>query len=226
MRRVRERPEAAVGDRRVRAAPVLEGDRVVALAPHDQRRQQLEQVEPVGRAHALAAHVDHRPQRVQERLARVVVLQRAQRPRDRLQVGAARHPRSRMRRPASESRRQQPRVDRQRQQPRDPRQRGGAQQRADLAPEPAARDQDEPLDALRELVEELHRDAAAERVPDDRRALDPDRGEQVADAGGVRAERVVASWRGRVAVADQVGCDDRVVGREPLVPPPASGSRS
>ena len=113
-----------------------------------------------------------------------------------------------------------------RQQRRHARQRGAAQQRADLAPEAAARDQHQALDALGELVEELHRHAAAERVPDDRRALDADRREQVADAGGVRAERVVAARRGRVAVADQVGRDHRVVARPGAAPRPPSGARS
>ena len=95
-----------------------------------------------------------------------------------------------------------------------------------VAAEAAAGDQREPLDALRELVEELHRHAAAERVPDDRRALDADRGEQVADARRVRAERVVAARRRGVAVADEVGRDDRVRRRERLRDAAASGSRS
>ena len=107
-------------------------------------------------------------------------------------------------------------MDRQREQRGHAGQRGRAQHRADLAAEAAAGDQHEALDALGELVEELHRDAAAERVPDDARALDADRGEQVADAGGVRAERVVAARRRRVAVADQVRGDDGVVAREAL----------
>ena len=46
-------------------------------------------------------------------------------------------------------------------------------------------------------------------------AVDPDRGQQVADAAGVRAERVVAADRGRVAVAEQVGGDHRVAVGEP-----------
>ena len=41
-------------------------------------------------------------------------------------------------------------------------------------------------------------------------AFDSDRGEKVADAGRMRAERVVAAGRGRVAVADQVGGNHRV----------------
>ena len=40
--------------------------------------------------------------------------------------------------------------------------------------------------------------------------LDPDGGQQVADAGGVGAEGVVAADRGAVAVAEQIGRDHRV----------------
>ncbi len=78
-------------------------------------------------------------------------------------------------------------------------------------PRPPLEIEHEALDSLGELVEELHGDAAAKRVPDDRRAVYADRGEQVADAGGVGTERVVAARRGGVAVADQVGGDHGVV---------------
>ena len=61
---------------------------------------------------------------------------------------------------------------------------------------------------LGELVGELHRHAAAERVPDERRALVPEREQQVADPAGVGAQRVVAAGLGRLAVAEQVGGDD------------------
>ena len=84
-----------------------------------------------------------------------------------------------------------------------------------LAAEAAAGDEHEALDALGELVGELHRDAAAERVADDRRALVPERDEQVAHAAGERAERVVAARLGRRAVAEQVGGDHRVALAEP-----------
>ena len=60
-------------------------------------------------------------------------------------------------------------------------QRHAAQQRADLVTEAAARHQRQALGPLRELPEELHRDAAAERVADDRGAIDADRREHVAD---------------------------------------------
>jgi hypothetical protein len=47
-------------------------------------------------------------------------------------------------------------------------------------------------------------------VADDRRAVDPDGREQVADRGRVCAERVVAARASRVAVPDQVGRDHLV----------------
>ena len=85
-----------------------------------------------------------------------------------------------------------------------------AEHRAHLVTEAAAGDQRQPLDPLGELVEELHRDPAAEGVADDGGAVDADRRQQVADAARVGAERVVASHRGRIAVAEQVRGDDGV----------------
>ena len=90
-------------------------------------------------------------------------------------------------------------------------QRGGAEHQMNLSPQPAARDQHQPLGERRVLVRELHRDATAERVPDDRGAPMPERDEQVAHAGGVRPERVVAPRLGRLPVSEQVGRDHRVV---------------
>ena len=55
------------------------------------------------------------------------------------------------------------------------------------------------------------RDPAAERVADDGAALEAEHSEQVADPGGVGAERVVAARLRRAAVAEQVGRDHRVV---------------
>ena len=63
---------------------------------------------------------------------------------------------------------------------------------------------------LRELVGELHGDAAAEAVADDRGALVAEHAEEVADAGGVGAEAVVAARLGALAVAEQVGRDHGV----------------
>ena len=86
-------------------------------------------------------------------------------------------------------------------------QRGAAEHRAHLLAEAATRHQRKPLDLVGELVEELHRDPAAERVADERRRLDADRGQKVADHRRVGADRVVAANRGGVTVADQVGND-------------------
>ena len=99
------------------------------------------------------------------------------------------------------------------------RQRRGAQQHVDVAAEPAAGDEHEPLGALGELVGELHRDAAAERVPDDRHAVVAERGDDVARAAGVGAERVVAARRRGLAVAEQVGRDHRVLLGSAAAPP-------
>src|SRR5450759_2105727 len=88
VRRPGERPEGAVRYRLVCEPPMLDGNRVVALTPHDHRRHRLEQVQAIRRAHPLAVHVDHGPERLQEGSPRSRVLERAQRPGDRLQVHA------------------------------------------------------------------------------------------------------------------------------------------
>ena len=80
----------------------------------------------------------------------------------------------------------------------------------DLLAEPAGRDQRHPLHVLGEEVGELHRDPAAERVAHDGAALEAEHRQQVADPGGVGAQRVVAPGLGRAAVADHVGGDHRV----------------
>src|SRR5437762_9422176 len=67
-----------------------------------------------------------------------------------------------------------------------------------------------PYTTLFRSVGELHRDAAAERVPDDGGARMAEHLEQVADAVRVRAERVVAARLGGAAVAEQVGGDHGV----------------
>jgi hypothetical protein len=83
-------------------------------------------------------------------------------------------------------------------------------------PSPPARDEDQALDHLGELVGELHRDAAAERVADERGSLVAEGDEQVAQAGRQRADRVVAAARGRGAMAGQVRRDHGVAARQRL----------
>ena len=104
--------------------------------------------------------------------------------------------------------------------------RGAAKQRAHLVAEAAARDQRQALGALGELVEELHRDPAAERVADDRGALDPRsrsagrgcwrRGRRASSRRGPRPSRRGRSGRGRSPCS----------GRRGRAPPAPSGARS
>ena len=107
-----------------------------------------------------------------------------------------------------------------------PGQAGGPQQGRDLAAEPTAAHEHEPLAVLGELVGHLHRHAAAQRVPDEGRPLVPERDHQVADAARVGAERVVAARLGRLAVAEQVGRDDgEALGEVGEHPRPRGGGR-
>ena len=67
---VREDLEAAPGHRVVRCRAVTRRDDRVLLTPDDQRRQQARELEAVVGADALAARLDDRADRVQERLSR------------------------------------------------------------------------------------------------------------------------------------------------------------
>ena len=92
------------------------------------------------------------------------------------------------------------------------RERERAEQQVHLLPETATRHEREPFAALRELVGELHHDAAPERLPDECRPIVTQRDEEVAQAARERTERVVAARLGRPAVPRQIRRDDR----EPL----------
>ena len=193
------------------AIAVRDGDDRVVLAPHDQRRQPVGEREPVAGADALPAGLDHRAQRVQEGLARAGVVELREAAREHADVAA--RPQPDLREQAAEVA-PQPDQSLRGQRGQDvvgARQRGGAQQQVDVAPEPAAGDQHEAVGALGELVGVLHRDAAAQRVPDHRDALVAEGGDDVARAAGVRAERVVAARCRGLAVAEQVGGDHGVV---------------
>ena len=82
------------------------------------------------------------------------------------------------------------------------------QHRIDPAAETAGGHEHQPLGVLRELVGELHGDAAAEAVPDHRHPVDARARQQVAHPVGVTAERVVGSRLVRCAVAEQIRRDD------------------
>ena len=168
---------------------VAHGNQRVVLAPDDERRQLRGQVEPVGGAHALAAQVDDPPHRVQERPPGLGLLERDEAAPRLLEVGARAQPEApeRVHDPADalSSRHAEPGQhhfgSRQRRRP---------EQRVDLATEAAARHQDEALAALGKLVGELHGDAAAQRVPDDRPAL---AGRALRAGRGPRSRRLRAS---------------------------------
>ena len=190
-------------------------DRVVPLSPDDQGGQLAEQIEAVDRAHVLASDVDHGAQGLDERAPGRRFLERLHGACHGLHVdaladAACPHPLA----DAIEGRADAPVGDHP-----DPGrgtgQRGATEHRAHLMAEAAARDQRKPLDSLGELVEELHRDPAAERVTDDGGAVDADGRQQVADAAGVGAEGVVAADGCGVAVAEQVGSDHGVAVGQP-----------
>ena len=68
---------------------------------------------------------------------------------------------------------------------------------------------------MRELVSELHRHPAAERVADDGSPLDVEDGKQVAHPVGVGSDRVIGARLVRLPVAQQVDGDHREPLREP-----------
>ena len=71
---------------------VLDRDDRVALAPDDQERDRLGEVEPIARVHALTHGIDDRPERVQERRARLAVRERRVTAQDLAQVGVHAQP--------------------------------------------------------------------------------------------------------------------------------------
>ena len=199
------RPETAPGGCPGAArAPARRGRRNhgIALAPDDQRRHRRGEIEAIGGAHVLPAGVDYRAGRANEGLPGV-------------------HP------PARRSRGRTPR------RPGPPTARFGAgtgqplRRRREAAPSRAAAartplpaawpiaapgaprglgrrsDEDEALAVLGKLVGELHRDSAAERMPDERgpryRAPPAGRGCRT-----LRAQRIVAARLGGFAVAEHI----------------------
>ena len=205
-----EAPKAAAGGGAVGGQAVGEGDRVVALSPHEQGGHAGEQVQAVLGGDPLAVDVDDRAEGVKEGLAGAGLLQGTQGPGEGLHVDALAGPGLAHAVAEAADAGEQAGVGGEGQQTGGAGEGGGAQQRADLAAEAAAGDQHEAVGALGELVEELHRHAPAEGVADDRGALHPEHREQVADARGVGAEGVVTA-RGRgVPVSDQVRRDHGV----------------
>src|SRR5436190_22359463 len=165
--RLVEDDQPAAGHRLVRGMRVVHRDDPVAPAPEDQRGDVLGEVEPVARADPLAGGAGDRADGPDEGGPSVAVGQ----------PGDAVHDLALLAALADADRRQGglDRAGRLADQTEDElgaRQRRRADERADLPPESSARDEHHPADLLRELVGELHDDAAAERVTDERRPLD------------------------------------------------------
>ena len=88
---------------------------------------------------------------------------------------------------------------------------GHAEQRADRPPHSPAAHQDEPLAAIGELVGELRRHTAAQRMPDHGDAVDLEDAQEVAHAVGEARHGVVGPRLLGASVAEEVRGDDRVV---------------
>ena len=185
-------------------------DHGVALAPHDQRRHLLGEVEPVGRGHVLPAG-STMPRRVRMKACRA-----SSRSARRTRAASPRCRRPRACRAGSGSRRRRRSLRhalrRERAAGRVP---SRAAPRRAAAGTPRGRGRrSRPARGARcgrETGRRTGRHAAAERVADDRRVRVAERADQVANTARVGAERVVAARLRRVAVAEQVRRHHRVV---------------
>ena len=190
---------------------VLGGDHHVVRTPHDGQRHLACQIRTIGHRHDLSVPVDHGAQHMPDGGPHRRILEGVVDLRDLIDVlgaGQARGVREPQRRQIDMA---------------DARQgecahhlvesRGGHRpdHRTHLRTHAAGSDQHDPLGQFGELVGKLHRDAAAEAVSDDRDPFDPQHGQQIAHPVGVPAQRVVGARFGRLAVAEQIGRDDRVM---------------
>ena len=188
----------------VRPPPMLDRNDVVALAPDDQGRQFCRQVEAVPCAHPLSSRFDHRSQRLDERLSGFNVPERPIAAGEFAEVRARLQPETAQKSADRGSRAQQTWLDEDGQHELGSGEGGRTQQEMHLSPETATRHEPEPLDALRELVRELHRYPTPQRVPDERRSLVAEDDHQVPDPACVGAQRVVAPRLRRLAVPEQI----------------------
>src|ERR1700761_7007673 len=196
---------APMGDR-----GVLDREEWIPTTPDDQGGDHLCQVEPVGSAHSLSGEVDHRAPGVQERATSLGVAEGGVAAHHLGQVVAELQAQAFKGLPDRVAHGAQARVGNQRQKQLGARKAGCAQQRVHLGAQPTAVDEYEPLAEYRVLVGELHRDAATQRMADHGRPPVAQHDEEIAKADRVGPERVVASWLGGLAVAQEVRGNDRV----------------
>lgn len=211
-----EDAQLATRDGVVGCMRVADRDDVVSVAPHDQRGEVCGQVQTVERVDGLPAGLDDATDGAYERLAILGAGQRRVRAPHLAQPGCAETELAQEVEDVGAPIGNQAR-EHQRHQVLGTREGDQSQQQAHFAAEAAAADEHQPVAQFRVLVRELHRHAAAERVPDDGGTGHVDRGQEVAQPAGERAERIVAHRFRRLAVAEQVGCDHVVVLGEPRV---------
>jgi hypothetical protein len=154
--------ELASRDLPMGRARVLDRDDRVALAPHDQERDRLGEIETVARVDPLTPGIDDRPERVQERRPGFAVRERRMPAQGLTHVGVHSQPHVAEEASQRPARAEERPVDEQREHELGARKRGRPQQHTDLATEAAAAHEHEPVAVLGELVRQLHRHAAAQ----------------------------------------------------------------
>ena len=188
----------------MRRQSVLNGDDGVVLAPDEHERDVLGEVEAVAGVDALAQRIHDRAQRVHERRPGLRILERGMAARQFCEIGAGVDSQPPEQPPDRAAGVQHAGTGQHRQHDLRQRQRGRAQQQAQVPAQAAAVHQHQALAALRELVGQLHRDPATQRVAHEGRALMAERHHQVPHAAGMGAQRVVTARLRGLAVSDQV----------------------
>src|SRR5258707_1716210 len=188
--------------------------RSIFFAPDDHRRQLGRKIQPVVGAYALASEIDEAAHRLEECPASLGFLERDKAAPSLAQIDAGAE--------AEVSHRLHQRADAAGTPDAEPWdndvgtvQRGSTEDGMDLATQATARHEDEPLGALRELIAELQRHTAAERVPDNRTSILAEGVEQIAKQIRVRAEGIVAGRLGGFAMTQEIRCDHRMVLDQP-----------
>ena len=157
--------QPAAWDQLVGCTPMRDGNDRVAFPPDHHERDRLGEVHAIGRVDPLAANVDDRPQRVQERGARVAVRQRGVTAQDLAEVRVHAQPDAAEQITNGPAKPKHPVVDQQRQDQLRARKAGSPQQRADLATKAAATHKHQPLAVFKKQVGELHRHATTSECP-------------------------------------------------------------
>ena len=201
------------GNRFVRSISMAYRDDVVSITPDDQCRHPGGEIEPIHGAHRLSTGIYDCTKRADKGLSVLRLGQRRIRPPHLDGPGVAK----------SGSVEKLNEVittvsyeagEKERQCVLDARGREKAQKPVHLSAQTPTTDEDEPITVLRELVGELHGDAAAKRLADHGCPSDAQDVQEVAQYAGLGAQGIVARRFGGSSVADQVRRDNVVLTRE------------